>query len=63
LILRRAQVVRVLGPLLDENQRWTPAAKFKKVLFVEKRKKRLHGVMQWDLETSGPLGQVGNWVL
>jgi hypothetical protein len=39
------------------------AAKVRKVLFAEKRKESLHGVMQWDLETGGALGQVGNWVL
>jgi hypothetical protein len=38
--------VRVLGSLLDENQSWTQAAKVRKVLFVEKRKERLHEVMQ-----------------
>jgi hypothetical protein len=32
-----------------------------KFLFVEKRGERLHGGMQGDLETSGPMGQVGNW--
>jgi hypothetical protein len=31
-----------------------------RVLFAEKRKERLHGVMQWDLETGGLLSQVGN---
>jgi hypothetical protein len=45
--------------------RWKSKAdsisKGQKVLFAEKRKERPHGVMQQ--ETSGPLGQVGNWVL
>jgi hypothetical protein len=41
----------------------TRAAKVRKVLFVEKRKERLHGFMHQDPETSGPLGQLGNWVL
>jgi hypothetical protein len=36
-------VVRVLVLLLDGNQRWTQAAKVRKVLFVEKRKERPHG--------------------
>jgi hypothetical protein len=35
-------VVRVLVLHLDGNQRWTAAAKVRKVLFVEKRKERLH---------------------
>jgi hypothetical protein len=48
------------GPLvcLDINNRWTRAAKVRKVLFAEKRKER-----QQDPETGGPLGQVGNQVL
>jgi hypothetical protein len=46
-----------------KNQRWTGAAKVREVLFVEEKKERLHGVMQRDLETSGPLSQVGSWVL
>jgi hypothetical protein len=62
-IHRGAQVVRVLVPLLDGNQRQTRAAKVKKVLFAEKRKERLHEVMQWDLEAGGLLSQVGNRVL
>jgi hypothetical protein len=33
---------------LDRDQKWTLAAKVRKVLFVEKRKKRPPGVMQWD---------------
>jgi hypothetical protein len=56
-------VVRVLGPLLDRNQRQTPAAKVTEVLFVEKRKEILYEVMHPELETCGPLSQVGNWVL
>jgi hypothetical protein len=62
-ICRGAWVVRVLVSLLEGNQRQTGTGKVKKVLFAEKRKERLHGVMQRDLETGGPLGQVGNWVL
>jgi hypothetical protein len=44
-------VVRALVLLFDGNQRWTQAAKVKKVLFAEKRKESLcsHAV--------GP----GNW--
>jgi hypothetical protein len=60
---RNFQVVRVLVLCLDGNQRQTPEAKVRKVLFAEKRKERLHGVMKRDLETSGPLSQVGNQVL
>lgn len=56
-------MLRVLGLLLDRNQRRTQEAKVREVLFIEKRKERLHGVMQWDPETSGLLGQVGNQVL
>jgi hypothetical protein len=63
IIRRGAWVVRVLVPLLDGNQRQTQAAKVREVLFVEKRKERLHGIMQQDPETGVPLGQVGNWVL
>jgi hypothetical protein len=37
----RAQVVGVLGLLLDKNQRWTQEAKVGEVLLVEKRKERL----------------------
>jgi hypothetical protein len=33
-----------------------------KILFVEKRRERLHGDMEGDPETRGPMGQVGNWV-
>jgi hypothetical protein len=62
-IHRNFRVVRVLDLLLDRNQRRTQAAKVREVLFVQKRKERLHGVIQWDLETNDPMGQVGNWVL
>jgi hypothetical protein len=58
-IYRGARVVRVFSLLLDRNQRQTLSAKVR-VLFVEKRKEKLHGVMQWDSETGGPLSQVGN---
>jgi hypothetical protein len=34
----------------------------RKILFVEKRRERLHEGMLRDLETGGPVGQVGNWV-
>jgi hypothetical protein len=44
------------------KQRQPPAAEVRKILFVEKRRERLHGGMQLDPETSGPIGQVGNWV-
>lgn len=56
-------MVRVLGLLLDRNRRQAQVAKVRKMLFIEKRKERLHGGMQWDLESGGPLGQVGNRVL
>jgi hypothetical protein len=46
--------VRVLFPCLDGNQRWTGAAKVRKVLFAENRKERLHGVMQRDPENGVP---------
>jgi hypothetical protein len=39
------------------------SSKVREVLFVEKRKERLHGIMKRNPETGGPLGQVGNWVL
>jgi hypothetical protein len=39
------------------------SSKSLKSLFTEKRKERLHEVMQWDPETAGSLGQVGNQVL
>jgi hypothetical protein len=41
---------------------WTPAAGVRRILLVEKIRERLHGGMQGDLETGGPMGQVGNWV-
>jgi hypothetical protein len=63
MIRRGAQVVRVLGLLLDRNQRWTRVAKAREALFVEKRKERLYGVIQWDPETGGLLSQDGNRVL
>jgi hypothetical protein len=63
MIRRNFQLVRVLDLLLDGNQRQTRAAKVRRILFVEKRKEKLHGAMQQNLEISGPLGQVGNWVL
>jgi signal recognition particle receptor subunit beta len=59
-ICRGAQVVRVLILLLDGNQRQSQAAKVREVLFLEKRKESLHKIMKQDLETSGPLSQVGN---
>jgi hypothetical protein len=40
----------------------TPAAEVGKILFVEKRRERLHGGMHEAPKTSGPVGQVGNWV-
>jgi hypothetical protein len=47
--------------------RWKSKAdssvKVRKLVFAEKRKEWLHGVMWWDLETGSPLGQVGNQVL
>jgi hypothetical protein len=51
-----------LGLLWEWKQRCTPTAEVRKILFVEKRRERLHASMQWDPETSGPMGQVGNWV-
>jgi hypothetical protein len=45
LIYRNFPVVRVLVPCLGGNQRQTQAAKVKKILFAEKRKERLHGVI------------------
>jgi hypothetical protein len=56
-------MVEVLIPRLDGNQRQTQATKVRKVLFAERRKESLHGVMQPDLETDSPLGQFGKWVL
>jgi hypothetical protein len=53
-------VLRILGLLWDRNQRQTGAAKVRKILFVVKRRERLHGGMQQDPETGGPMGQVGN---
>jgi hypothetical protein len=41
-----AWVVQALVPCADRNQRQPQAAKARKVLFAEKRKERLHGVMQ-----------------
>jgi hypothetical protein len=38
------------------------AAEIRKILCVKKRRERLHGNMQRDQETSGPMGQVGDWV-
>jgi hypothetical protein len=46
MICRNFWVVRVLGLLLDRNQRRTGTAKVREILFVEKRKERLHGGMQ-----------------
>jgi hypothetical protein len=34
---------------------WTPASEVRKILFVEKRKERLHGGMQQDPEISSPV--------
>jgi hypothetical protein len=36
--------------------------RLERFLFVEKRRERLHGGMQGDLETCGPVGQVGDGV-
>jgi hypothetical protein len=60
---RNLQVLGFLGPLWEWKHRWTPAAEVRKILFVEKRRERLNGGIQGDLETSGPVGQVGDWVL
>jgi hypothetical protein len=55
-------VVRALVLLFDGNQRWTQAAKVKKVLFAEKRKERAHGGHaegpgnQWSLRSDWKLG-------
>jgi hypothetical protein len=46
----------------NESTGGLQAAEVRKILFVEKRREKLHGGMQWDPETSGPVGQVGNWV-
>jgi hypothetical protein len=43
-------------PCLDGNQKWTGAAKVRKVLFAGNRKERPHGVR--NPGTSSPLGQV-----
>jgi hypothetical protein len=45
------------------KQRWTPAAKVRKVLFIEKKKEKTARGHAIVLETGGPLGQVGSWVL
>jgi hypothetical protein len=34
-----------------------------KRFYLQRRERKVSAVMQWDLETGGPLGQVGNWVL
>jgi hypothetical protein len=51
---RNFWVVRVLCVLLDGTQRWTRAAKVRKILFVEKEKEMLYGSVRKDPETSGP---------
>jgi hypothetical protein len=60
---RNFRVFRVLGSTLRMKAEHTPAAEVRKILFVEKRRERLHWGMQQDLESGGPGGQVGNWVL
>jgi hypothetical protein len=45
------------GPcsMLRWKSKANSAVKVRKCLFTEKKKERLHMVMQWDLETGGPL--------
>jgi hypothetical protein len=62
--MQEFQVFRILGSTL-KMKAWTftSAAEVGKILFVEKRRERLHAGIQEDLETCGPMGQVGYWVL
>jgi hypothetical protein len=55
-------VFEVLGSTLRMKAQWTPAAEVGKILFVEKRRERLYGVIQGDLETDGSVDHIGNWV-
>jgi hypothetical protein len=41
--MQEFQVLRVLEPALRMKDRQTPAAEVGKILFVEKRRERLHG--------------------
>jgi hypothetical protein len=59
---RNFQVFRVLGCILRIKAQVDSRSRGQNILFVEKRRERLHGVMQGDQETGGPMGQVGNWV-
>jgi hypothetical protein len=52
-------LVRVLVLTVDGNQ----SSKGQRSFIGEKKKERLHVVMQWDLETSGLLSQIGSRIL
>jgi hypothetical protein len=56
MICRNFRVLRGFGLLLARKKRRTQAAKVRKILFAEKRKKkkRLHGGMQQDWKTVVP---------
>jgi hypothetical protein len=53
----------VLGFLVHPEIESRGGVEVRKILFVKKRRERLHGGMQWELDTGGPMDQVGNWVL
>jgi hypothetical protein len=50
--MQEFQVLRILEPTLRMKHRWTAAREVRKILFVEKRRERLHNV-----DTGGPRNQ------
>jgi hypothetical protein len=61
---RNFQVFRVLGSTLRMKAQAGSSSRGWKdfICREEKKRKKLHGGVQGDPETSGPMGQVGNWV-
>jgi hypothetical protein len=60
--MQEFQVLRVLGSTLRMKAQVDSSSRGWKDLICREGRERLHGGMQGDLETGGPLGQVGNWV-
>jgi hypothetical protein len=53
---------RVLGSTLRLKAEANPRSRGQKDFICSEEERKVHGGMQWDPETSGLVGQVGNWV-
>jgi hypothetical protein len=61
---RNFQLLQVLESVLRlKAETDSRAAEVRKILLVKKKRESLHRGMKQDPETSGPMGQVRNWVL